>query len=79
MEDWYLALLRKSHDKAKFDDVFRLDDMKHLIDTLDKEEDPIPTRWLVGFLGRIFFALHKTAFIEQVSTAHSPSSRRDVY
>lgn len=66
MEDWYLALVQKSLDQAKADHVFDMDDMKSLIGTLDKEEDPIPTRWLVGFLGRIFFALHKTAFVEQV-------------
>jgi hypothetical protein len=68
------------------DDVFSFDDMQDLVKTIDAEQDPIPTRWLNAILGRVFFGLYRTAFVEEVSlfpdfhfaTKLKPSSSLDV-
>jgi hypothetical protein len=49
------------------DDVFSYEDMQDLVKTIDAEQDPIPTRWLNAILGRVFFGLYRTAFVEEVS------------
>lgn len=66
MEDWYLALTAASALKPSTADVFSPNDMQDLINVIDSEADPIPMRWLNGFLGRIFFGLYRTAAVEQV-------------
>lgn len=48
-------------------DVFSYEDMQDLVKTIDAEQDPIPTRWLNAILGRVFFGLYRTAFVEEVS------------
>lgn len=53
------------------DDVFSYEDMQDLVKTIDAEQDPIPTRWLNAILGRVFFGLYRTAFVEEVSVTPS--------
>jgi hypothetical protein len=68
LEDWYLALVQASSLHPSMDDVFSYEDMQDLVKTIDAEQDPIPTRWLNAILGRVFFGLYRTAFVEEVST-----------
>ncbi|WVQ73178.1 hypothetical protein IAR50_002742 [Cryptococcus sp. DSM 104548] len=65
MEDWYIALQHVSSDHMTCDQVFAVDDMKNLVDTIDTEPDPIPMRWFNAMLGRIFFSYYKTETFEQ--------------
>ncbi|ODO05239.1 hypothetical protein L198_01929 [Cryptococcus wingfieldii CBS 7118] len=65
MEDWYIALLHVSTDHLTWDQVFAVDDMKNLVDTIDTEPDPIPMRWFNAMLGRVFFGYYKTETFEQ--------------
>lgn len=67
LEDWYLALVQASAVPPSMDDVFSYQDMQDLVKTIDAEQDPIPTRWLNAILGRVFFGLYRTAFVEEVS------------
>jgi hypothetical protein len=67
LEDWYLALVQASALPPTMDDVFSYEDMQDLVKTIDAEQDPIPTRWLNAILGRVFFGLYRTAFVEEVS------------
>jgi hypothetical protein len=67
LEDWYLALVQASSLHPSMDDVFSYEDMQDLVKTIDAEQDPIPTRWLNAILGRVFFGLYRTAFVEEVS------------
>jgi len=67
LEDWYLALVQASSHHPSMDDVFSYEDMQDLVKTIDAEQDPIPTRWLNAILGRVFFGLYRTAFVEEVS------------
>jgi hypothetical protein len=53
------------------EDVFSYEDMQDLVKTIDAEQDPIPTRWLNAILGRVFFGLYRTAFVEEVSRLDS--------
>ena len=66
MEDWYIALLQVSSQKATTADVYSLSDMRALVDTIDTEPDPIPMRWLNAMIGRVFFGIYRTEAIEQV-------------
>jgi hypothetical protein len=71
LEDWYLALVQASSIHPSMDDVFSYEDMQDLVKTIDAEQDPIPTRWLNAILGRVFFGLYRTAFVEEVGRLHS--------
>lgn len=67
MEDWYLALTQASALKPTTNLVFSESDMQALVDTIDTEPDPIPMRWLNAMVGRMFFGVHRTEALEQVS------------
>jgi hypothetical protein len=77
LEDWYLALVQASALPPTMDDVFSYEDMQDLVKTIDAEQDPIPTRWLNAILGRVFFGLYRTAFVEEVSRFVNPMYRAD--
>ena len=77
LEDWYLALVQASALPPSMEDVFSYEDMQDLVKTIDAEQDPIPTRWLNAILGRVFFGLYRTAFVEEVSRFVDPLYRAD--
>lgn len=66
MEDWYLAFARESLDKGDHQETFGREDMETLIKEINKEEDPVPMRWLTAMFGRVFFMLNRTAWLEDV-------------
>lgn len=73
-EDWYHTLISSmklsgdprsvhstfSKDKSLFDS----DDMARLVEGIDSQPDPIPMRWLNALVGRVFFSIYRTAFLE---------------
>lgn len=69
MEDLYISLLQVSSARPTINDVFSFAGMKQLVNTIDTEPDPLSTRWLNAFVGRIFLSLNQTSQIEDVSTA----------
>lgn len=63
-EDWYHSLVSASKlplasevdaDASLFDS----DDMGNLVDAIDDQPDPIPTRWLNAMIGRLFFSVYR--------------------
>ncbi|CAO1633682.1 unnamed protein product [Sympodiomycopsis kandeliae] len=76
LEDWYHALVQASLAPTEKDQlppdltgaVFDTEDMQSLVGSLDSLPDPIPLRWLNGMVGRIFFSVYRTAWIEDYVT-----------
>lgn len=71
MEDLYIALVQVSASHPTITDVFSFAGMKQLVNTIDTEPDPLSTRWLNAFVGRIFLSLNQTRQIENVSHTSS--------
>jgi hypothetical protein len=67
MEDLYISLIQVSSTHPTITDVFSFAGMKQLVNTIDKEPDPLSTRWLNAFVGRIFLSINQTRQIETVS------------
>lgn len=76
LEDWYHALLHASmlpeNNLTQAADpigpVFSPMDMLSLLTSLDTLPDPIPLRWLNALIGRIFFSIYRTAWLEDYVT-----------
>ncbi|CAO1633567.1 unnamed protein product [Parajaminaea phylloscopi] len=76
MEDWYHALVHASllpkdpshAAKDPIGPVFDPDDMQSLLTSLDSLPDPIPLRWLNAMVGRIFYSVYRTAWLEEYVT-----------
>ena len=66
MEDWYLALLRQSHENLTHDKTFSPLDMQYLVNSIINEQDPIASRWINSLLGILFLRMCETAFAEEV-------------
>ena len=49
--------------------IFSVMDMTKLLASLDTVPDPIPLRWLNAMLGRIFFSIYRTAWLEDYVTS----------
>ncbi|CDS01460.1 hypothetical protein, partial [Sporisorium scitamineum] len=62
-----------SHLFGKLDDpigpTFSQDDMASLLVSLDSLPDPLPLRWLNALVGRIFFSVYRTAWLEDYITS----------
>lgn len=63
-EDWYHSLVQSSRcDKpgelAADASLFDSDDMSRLVQAIDEQPDPIPTRWLNAMIGRLFFSVYR--------------------
>ncbi|EPQ29200.1 uncharacterized protein PFL1_03487 [Pseudozyma flocculosa PF-1] len=50
------------------DPVFSKEDMASLLVSLDSLPDPIPLRWLNAMVGRIFYSVYRTAWLEDYIT-----------
>jgi hypothetical protein len=74
MEDWYLGLLRQSHDEITHEKTFSPLDMQYLVNTITNEVDPIASRWINSLLGVLFLRICETAFAEKVSISFSSCS-----
>ncbi len=48
--------------------LFSVADMTSLLASLDTVPDPIPLRWLNAMLGRVFFGVYRTAWLEEYVT-----------
>ena len=48
--------------------MFSKEDMSSLLTSLDSYPDPIPLRWLNALVGRIFFSVYRTAWLEDYIT-----------
>ncbi|PWN49249.1 hypothetical protein IE53DRAFT_155620 [Violaceomyces palustris] len=48
--------------------LFSKSDMSSLLSSLDSLPDPIPLRWLNAIVGRVFFSVYRTAWIEDYIT-----------
>lgn len=77
LEDWYHAFISASllpeglhadHELDLIGSVFSNEDMTNLLANLDNVPDPIPLRWLNAMVGRIFFSIYKTAWLEDYIT-----------
>lgn len=76
LEDWYHALVHASlvpldssaTEVDPIGPVFVPEDMQSLLDSLDTIPDPIPLRWLNAMVGRIFYSIYRTAWIEDYVT-----------
>lgn len=76
LEDWYHALIHASLAPADSSEapvdpigpVFDFEDMRGLLSSLDSLPDPIPLRWLNAMVGRIFYSIYRTAWIEEYVT-----------
>jgi hypothetical protein len=76
IEDWYHALLHASMlpESGSTDapdptaSVFSPIDMVSLLTSLDTLPDPIPLRWLNALVGRIFFSIYRTSWLEDYVT-----------
>lgn len=77
LEDWYHAFISASllpeglhadHELDLVGSVFSTEDMSNLLANLDNVPDPIPLRWLNALVGRIFFSIYKTAWLEDYIT-----------
>ncbi|KAN0060376.1 hypothetical protein ACQY0O_007705 [Thecaphora frezii] len=55
-------------DNDPLDPVFSQEDMASLLVSLDSLPDPIPLRWLNAMVGRIFFSVYRTAWLEDYIT-----------
>lgn len=63
-EDWYHTLVSASKLPdpalaAKDATLFDPNDMGNLVDAIDDQPDPIPTRWLNAMIGRLFFSVYR--------------------
>ncbi|PWN26958.1 hypothetical protein BDZ90DRAFT_240603, partial [Jaminaea rosea] len=80
-EDWYHALYyasllptssSASANGAEWKDpieaVFGKEDMMALLTSLDSLPDPIPLRWLNAMVGRIFYSIYRTSWLEDYIT-----------
>ncbi|TIA77804.1 hypothetical protein E3P89_04051 [Wallemia ichthyophaga] len=67
-EDWYHEFIQASDPASNpYSEPypsFIIDDMKRLVSNIDNDPDPIPTRWLNALLGRYFFGIYRTQWIE---------------
>ncbi|KAH9825353.1 putative integral membrane protein conserved region-domain-containing protein [Melampsora americana] len=71
-EDWYHMLVASSklsgiNAKSTFardTSLFDPKDMAKLVDSIDRQPDPIPMRWLNAMIGRIFLSAYRTAALE---------------
>lgn len=76
MEDWYHALIHASllpktsaePYRDPIGPVFDTEDMQNLLTSLDSLPDPIPLRWLNAMVGRIFYSIYRTAWLEEYVT-----------
>ncbi|TIA85104.1 hypothetical protein E3P99_04075 [Wallemia hederae] len=68
MEDWFhefnLASDPRSNPYSEPQPAFIIEDMRRLVSNIDNDPDPIPTRWLNALLGRYFFAIYRTQWLE---------------
>lgn len=79
MEDWYHALLHaslmptsgapESAEPDPMGTLFSRSDMSSLLSSLDELPDPIPLRWLNAMVGRVFFSVYRTAWLEDYITS----------
>ena len=66
--DWYHELMIASDlDSNPIEHpspAFIISDMERLVNNIDNEPDPIPTRWLNALIGRYFFSIYRTQWLE---------------
>lgn len=63
----YLSYLPPTTDPVG--PLFNNMDMSTLLASLDTVPDPIPLRWLNAILGRVFFSIYRTAWLEEYVTS----------
>ncbi|UZJ51008.1 hypothetical protein CBS101457_000328 [Exobasidium rhododendri] len=77
LEDWYHAILHASMlpetsplegAEDPVGPAFSSTDMLALLTSLDTLPDPIPLRWLNALLGRVFFSIYRTSWLEDYVT-----------
>ena len=71
-EDWYHSLIQSSRltepgELAKDAALFDSDDMGRLVEAIDEQPDPIPTRWLNAMLGRLFFSVYRMYILKRLT------------